>query len=57
MIAVRDDKEIVKGIHWGHAYTITGISKVLDMFKGDVFLLRLRNPWGNTEWEGSWSDK
>eukprot|EP00698_Gefionella_okellyi_P022063 TRINITY_DN725_c0_g1_i3.p1 TRINITY_DN725_c0_g1~~TRINITY_DN725_c0_g1_i3.p1 ORF type:complete len:1823 (+),score=496.75 TRINITY_DN725_c0_g1_i3:2151-7619(+) len=39
------------GIVQGHAYAI------LDLKEVDGFnLLKLRNPWGQTEWNGKWSD-
>uniref|UniRef100_A0A673KH36 Calpain-1 catalytic subunit-like n=1 Tax=Sinocyclocheilus rhinocerous TaxID=307959 RepID=A0A673KH36_9TELE len=44
------------GIVGGHAYTVTGVSKV--MSEGNpVHLVRVLNPWGNTEWKGDWSDE
>lgn len=40
-----------KGFVGGHAYA------VLEAWEeGDLKLLKLRNPWGETEWEGDWSD-
>ncbi|ROL51915.1 Calpain-1 catalytic subunit [Anabarilius grahami] len=44
------------GIVGGHAYTVTGVCKV--MSKGNpVHLVRVLNPWGDTEWNKDWSDK
>jgi hypothetical protein len=39
----------------GHAFAVLEVREVLD---GGVAhrLLRLRNPWGNTEWDGPYSD-
>ncbi|XP_030603936.1 calpain-2 catalytic subunit-like [Archocentrus centrarchus] len=39
----------------GHAYSVTGAEEV--HFRGQqVQLVRIRNPWGQVEWTGPWSD-
>uniref|UniRef100_A0A8D3AB06 calpain-2 n=1 Tax=Scophthalmus maximus TaxID=52904 RepID=A0A8D3AB06_SCOMX len=39
----------------GHAYSVTGAEEV--HFRGRlVQLVRIRNPWGQVEWTGPWSD-
>ncbi|XP_028320369.1 calpain-9-like [Gouania willdenowi] len=45
----------VMGIMYRHAYSLTAVEKVATTY-GSEYLVRILNPWGNTEWEGPWSD-
>ncbi|XP_019748311.1 calpain-3 isoform X3 [Hippocampus comes] len=44
------------GIMFRHAYSLTAVEKVQTTY-GPVDLVRILNPWGNTEWLGPWSDR
>lgn len=48
------------GLVMGHAYSITKVKLVeitTPRITGKIPLLRLRNPWGEGEWTGPWSDR
>jgi len=42
-----------KGVVGGHAYAVL---RTWESEDGALKLVKLRNPWGDTEWEGDWSD-
>ncbi|KAK7090412.1 calpain-5-like [Littorina saxatilis] len=52
------------GLVKGHAYSITAVRDIplkgtglFNFIKRDkINMIRLRNPWGGTEWRGPWSD-
>jgi hypothetical protein len=55
------EHERADGLIEGHAYSVLqaaeGTLRADGPRKGEVVrLIRLRNPWGNTEWDGEWSD-
>ena len=43
------------GLSPGHAYTVLSVHE-MDGPSGKEKVVRLRNPWGNGEWNGDWSD-
>lgn len=43
------------GILSHHMYSVTA-TKEVHTTQGPVYLLRVRNPWGHTEWTGPWRD-
>lgn len=45
------------GLVTNHAYSLIDCHEVKDKMGNDVQLLKIRNPWGNYEWSGDWSDK
>lgn len=51
------------GLVKGHAYGITKVKSmltkefsILKLNKEKLNMIRLKNPWGNHEWSGRWSD-
>ena len=52
------NNKTARGISNGHAYSIIAAKAYCDDNDEDkdIRLLRMRNPWGNTEWTGDYSD-
>lgn len=44
-----------EGLVTNHAYSLIGAYEVKTR-SGSVKLVKIRNPWGNWEWNGDWSD-
>ena len=52
MMAARTSEGDVAGIVTGPSYSVISFYKLAN----DVKLIKLRNPWGTSEWSGAWSD-
>ncbi|CAD8146197.1 unnamed protein product [Paramecium octaurelia] len=44
------------GLEPGHAYSILNVKTINHPQRGQVHLLKIRNPWARKEWKGDWSD-
>ncbi|XP_030643234.1 calpain-1 catalytic subunit-like [Chanos chanos] len=53
--ATPENTVLPNGIVEGHAYTVTGVTKIMSNGM-PVELVRLFNPWGRGEWNGDWGD-
>ncbi|KAK6166904.1 hypothetical protein SNE40_023508 [Patella caerulea] len=53
---VPEEYDEVMGLIGGHAYSLNGTAMVQTGNGENVRLVRVRNPWGHTEWNGAWSD-
>ncbi|XP_034066665.1 calpain-3-like [Gymnodraco acuticeps] len=58
LVPARFETRTVTGLVKGHAYSVTAVEecKPSQLKESKVRLVRLRNPWGQVEWNGPWSD-
>uniref|UniRef100_A0A673A733 Calpain-3 n=1 Tax=Sphaeramia orbicularis TaxID=375764 RepID=A0A673A733_9TELE len=58
LVPARYETRTVTGLVKGHAYSVTAVEecKASQHKESKVRLVRLRNPWGQVEWNGPWSD-
>ncbi len=60
------EQKLSCGLIKGHAYAITKVESItskgnsmfnfLPIGREKLHMIRLRNPWGQSEWRGRWSD-
>ncbi|XP_019909395.2 calpain-3 isoform X3 [Esox lucius] len=55
LVPARFETRTTTGLVKGHAYSVTGVEESQHK-ESKVRLVRLRNPWGQVEWNGPWSD-
>ena len=58
------EAKLPSGLIKGHAYSVTDVRRmrqgkgIVAFFKNEKLdMIKLRNPWGQAEWNGAWSDK
>ncbi|KAJ3613588.1 hypothetical protein NHX12_019834 [Muraenolepis orangiensis] len=58
LVPARFETRTTTGLVKGHAYSVTAVEECKQSQAKDtkVRLVRLRNPWGQVEWTGPWSD-
>ncbi|KAM9777611.1 calpain-3 [Neosynchiropus ocellatus] len=57
LVPARYETRTLTGLVKGHAYSVTAVEECKLLNKDTkVRLVRLRNPWGQVEWNGPWSD-
>ncbi|XP_058254964.1 calpain-3 isoform X2 [Hemibagrus wyckioides] len=58
LVPARLETRTVTGLVKGHAYSVTAVDECKQSIQKEskVRLVRLRNPWGQVEWNGPWSD-
>uniref|UniRef100_A0A8C5GJZ8 Calpain-3 n=1 Tax=Gouania willdenowi TaxID=441366 RepID=A0A8C5GJZ8_GOUWI len=58
LVPARFETRTLTGLVKGHAYSVTAVEECKPSQQKDskVRLVRLRNPWGQVEWNGPWSD-
>ncbi|XP_061551739.1 calpain-3 [Phycodurus eques] len=58
LVPARFETRTSTGLVKGHAYSVTAVEECrpLQHRETKVRLVRLRNPWGQVEWNGPWSD-
>lgn len=54
--SILEEEKGGKGLSVLHEYSLTGVNKVTLPDVGTIELVRLRNPWGSSEWKGPWGD-
>uniref|UniRef100_A0A8C2B9E7 Calpain-3 n=1 Tax=Cyprinus carpio TaxID=7962 RepID=A0A8C2B9E7_CYPCA len=55
LVPARFETRTTTGLVKGHAYSVTAVEESQQK-ESKVRLVRLRNPWGQVEWNGPWSD-
>uniref|UniRef100_A0A8C1HLY5 Calpain-3 n=1 Tax=Cyprinus carpio carpio TaxID=630221 RepID=A0A8C1HLY5_CYPCA len=55
LVPARFETRTTTGLVKGHAYSVTAVEEVKSQQKeSKIRLVRLRNPWGQVEWNGPW---